>query len=251
MTDVILTRPKYEHSEYAEILLKHGYSVKNVPFIRISSNDAAIDSMTGYLEAILSGTESKIDLVIFTSKNAAEITLGNCKKELFSVSPKIVTIGPATSKVVRKYNFSVFYESEGNSGASLMIELSNFCELNGKNVLLPCSKLSDDNLSLGLSKHNCHVVRFNIYEPVNRTVLPDELMEVAEARLVCFFSPSAVVSAVEQLGQTVLDKDVLAIGPTTYEQLQFHKFKMPNMTETISPESFADRVTELLDAQTP
>lgn len=250
MNNIIFTRPTVQSDTYIEELGKVSIAAKNIPLIEIVKDNTALAKLKSICGSKLKVENKKIDWVIFTSKNSVDLTFDEVGSELISIAPKIISVGPATSEAVRKRGGKVYYECVGQNSLSLISELDAIGNFANQLVLLPTSKQAKDNLEEALSLRQTEILRVDIYEPQSRHITKEELAEIISARLLCFFSPSAVRSAFNQADERndcrIVTVPALAIGPTTFAELKKYGFETLYVTPTTSPDSVVDTVKNLI-----
>lgn len=171
------------------------------------------------------------DWVVFTSANAVRAVIQRRAKvpselALQETSPRLAAVGPATAAALEEAGYAVDRVASIPNGLDLARSLAP--EINGRAVFLPRSDRANPDLPAALAQSGAIVTEVVAY----RTLPPSDLdrrriIELAHgaADSIVFFSPSAVHTFIEALGQDAprdLDRRLflLAVGPVTATALR-------------------------------
>jgi uroporphyrinogen-III synthase len=234
---VVLSRLANEAESYGNELKENGITVITIPFIYIKPIEDEISRMTDLLKS-----EVKFDWIVFTSKTAVEIVCQRALSYLNLPYLNFASVGPATTEALSLYGHKVSYESCGQNADSLAEEISNKFNFKNQLVLLPLSKSAKQGMELTLNSAGAMVRRYDIYEPAAKILTQAEIDAVLRSDLVCYFSPSAVRSIVNQTDGRVLNINSLAIGPITFRELEKFNFKKISVCDNVSVDALKEQV---------
>jgi len=228
---IVVTRAPEQSAEFAAQLAALGAEVLYLPLMSFSEPQdvTPLDDVVRRLD--------QFDWILFTSRNAVKALAGRFKilrlpperVNHLLLTPRVATIGSATTDAALCAGFVPNYEAAKSSATALAGEL--LTDLRGKRVLLPRSDLADSSLPCILRESGADVVEVIAYRTVapaslNKTVL--EAIEFGNVDVITLFSPSAYHHLIEEIDLDILrlhlghalqrysGKIVLAtIGPTT------------------------------------
>ncbi len=216
---ILVTRPKEQAEEFAELLELHGAMVRFLPTIQIVPPsswhrfDEAIDSLGNY------------DGIIFTSANAvrgflqALISRGKHDKQTELGRKLQYVVGEKTREALEKSGYSGL-QLPGVTNAFQLAEALLKTGVQGRHYLFARGNLGDDGLAETLRSGNAQVDEITVYE----TIAPREEdarnirhhMETERIDVITFFSPSAVKNLLAIVPREQVTSRVIAvIGSST------------------------------------
>lgn len=188
---------------------------------------------------------SSFNSIIFTSENAVKYFLLKIAELKIIFQPEkffIISIGEKTSDTCKQNNIQINFQPSKFSWEYLLEQLSD-SDLNNKNILVPCSNLSEPSKYKQLEKTGAKVTVLPIYRnDVNDTknlVKEIKLLQNTEIDIYIFTSPSTFNGFLEIMNITepakyFNNKNIAVIGPVTEKRL--HSFGVfPN----IKPDNFS------------
>ncbi|NOX89931.1 MAG: uroporphyrinogen-III synthase [Calditrichaeota bacterium] len=192
--------------------------------------------------------------IIFSSENAVKYFWAAAQDDFFSAyKNKIAAVGSKTAEVLDKLGIRVDLVPKKFS-AKALVEAFNGKRIKGKNILLPVSNLTGNELTDGLSSlgANVHPVEFyqTIPNPDFNSSRLKLLIERGRVHCITFFSPSSFHFMLQLMGDSFLDTlnksgvAIAAIGPTTAKAI-----KESGLTVDIQPEkSTAEKMVQAIIA---
>ncbi len=193
MASVLVVR---DYDEFSRILEENGFTVVNAVAIKT----------VAIVEAIEIGDE--IDGVFITSRKAAEIFAGT---EAFRGA--VYVLGQKSFEILKDRGFDLRFDRSANRAAE-MLEAIPRKELEGKRFAFVRGEESLRVIPDGLRAIAATVDEIIVYR-TKRVELPDGIAG-RDFDWICFFSPSAVSSFVDQKGLESLNRSkIAAIGKTT------------------------------------
>lgn len=231
-TTVLVTRPREQAAEFADLLTAYGAHVIAFPTIAVvppvdwSALDRAIADLAGY------------DWLIFTSVNGVRFfferlrTLGRDVRALGRA--RLCAIGPRTAEALAEVGFTVDvvpveYQAEG------LIEAFKKERLRGARMLIPRAEVARDLLPHELKARGADVTVAVAY----RTIRPDanaesikEQLRRGEVGVVTFTSSSSVRNYIELFADQnearalTANAAVACIGPITAETAESYGLKV-------------------------
>ncbi|MFQ6134540.1 MAG: uroporphyrinogen-III synthase [Nitrososphaerales archaeon] len=234
---VVITRPKHQAGDLAEIVTRLGGRPRIVPTVEIGpvSN---LEDVKKPLSLIASG---KADVIIFMSQNGvlSFITLseklGLKDDALKSLSRmQVVAIGSKTRKRLEEQGVRVDLTPADHSSNGLAETLSRL-DLGGKVIAIPRTDRPTDYLTKKLAGRSAEIVQFPIYEtrlPADRTEVLNLIEDILNGRVdIITFTSSATARNLfhiaeehrlaDQLRNMLNEKVVVAsIGPVTKSTLE-------------------------------
>ena len=164
---------------------------------------------------------------------------------LFSSEAKIAAIGPVTNLSLEKYGVrNVLIPKVFNTEAlgELLIKEA----IKGKNILLPRSKMGDDEFVTKLQSTGAQVTEINIY----KTVIPEQSKKLSTEifkegiDIATFTSSSTVHGLVDLLGgiNKLKNVNIACIGPVTETAIK----KVGLTSDILAPESTVESLVEAI-----
>ena len=224
-----------EFDNFSQILAANNFEIINLPLIETK----AIDDSSG-LETI-----ENYDGVFLTSKQAAEIFK---EKVQANFCGKVYVLGSRSYEILKDANLSLHFDESANS-AREMLENIALEELEDKKFLFirgdKSLRIVPDYLSKIASVDEAIVYETrNIAVEINKI---NELREKFKFAAVCFFSPSAAQSFIEQFGAEILHQTIIAaIGKTTAEFFETRDLQVNFVSSKATAEDFAVELIEFL-----
>jgi uroporphyrinogen-III synthase len=233
---VLVTKSKPESEKSVRLLIDAGAKVIYFPTIKI----IPILQSPGLKDII--NDFSNFDYLILTSVNSADIfykfvVQNNCDMSKL----KIAVVGRRTFEYCDELEINVDILPDEFSAKGLLDKLSKL-SLTGKNILIPCSSLSRDELSNGLKESGANVKSVPIYDVVKNYVedLYYEINSLKKRKpdVFLFTSPSSFenflsLAGVEDIANYFNNSLIAAIGTTTEKAIRDF-----NLTVNIVPEIF-------------
>ena len=221
-----------EFDNFSRVLAANDYEIINLPLIETK----AIDDLSEF-ETKLENIEN-YDGVFLTSKQAAEIFK---EKVQATFCGKVYVLGSRSYEILKDANLSLHFDETANT-AREMLENIAFEELKDKKFLFVRGDKSLRIVPEFLSKI-ASVDEAVVYETRNIAVEIDKINELHEKFnfvAVCFFSPSAAESFIEQFGAEILHQTIIAaIGKTTAEFLETRNLQVNFVSSKATAEDFA------------
>lgn len=229
--------------DFARILSESEFETIEIPLIEtkpladLSELNKKIESLANY------------EGIFLTSKNAAKIFVENLKDKTFD--GKIYVLGGKSREILRKKGLKVYFDESANTATEMLAgilpeELKNkrFLFIGGDKSL----RVVPDYL-VNLAEIDEIIVYETRQLPVEIDKIKSlrESFEKSEIRAVCFFSPSAGESFIEQFGAEVLEKTLIAvIGTTTAQFFEKRKLKVGFVSSKATAEDFASELVKFL-----
>jgi len=243
---IVITRPREQASEFAELLEAWGAEVIAFPTIETIPPAclAALD------DAIRRASE--FDWVIFTSANGVRLfferlqTLGADIREWHRA--RFAAIGPQTAKAVQAFCVRVDampddYRAEGVVAAMAEIGVT------GKRILLPRAGGAREVLPIQLQALGALVEEVVTYLTVPARSNPQELRDLllrGQADLITFTSSSTVHNFVKifngQLGDVLRHAAIGCIGPITADTARSYGMQVTIQPQVYTVPAFADAI---------
>lgn len=150
----------------------------------------------------------KYDAVIFTSITAVKHLTSHRDLK----GKKIISIGPGTTRAIKKRGLEVDFEASHPDSDALYIDLK---ENTYRNILYPCSALSDNRL---IQLRN--VSAYPIYS--TNLKVPETRADMNRVEGIIFTSPSTVDSFVNNYGE-IPDIDIFCFGKFTRKRIDHYR----------------------------
>jgi uroporphyrinogen III methyltransferase/synthase len=218
---VVVTRAQHQSAELCGELRELGARVIEVPAILI---EGPSDGGKGLSAAAQRLTAGSYEWVAFTSANAVERLLDLVPDARHLAGTKIAAVGPATAAALRRYRLVPDLVPEANSARDLAASFPSPAtsapesERAGRaGVLLPQAAAARPELRKGLEQLGWQVEVVEAYRTAPRQIPLPVLASAGDADAICFASPSAVSSYLDQAeaAGTRLPPVVACIGPST------------------------------------
>jgi len=199
MTRVFISRQLSENSQFREKLASFG-SI-------LIQDEPLIDLIPIPFSAI-----EPCDWIFFSSKNAVTFFF----KQIKSLSIKIPShvkwgaIGLATAKELLTYQITADFSGNGNPE---VVGISFSTLVTGKKVLFPSAKNSRESIQRFIKNEASEIINLSIYD---NSIKSD--FDIAPSDIYVFTSPLNVIACSKKYNLS--DKNCLAIGETTAEQLK-------------------------------
>jgi uroporphyrinogen III methyltransferase/synthase len=214
---ILITKSKAESEKSVRLLIDAGAKLIYFPAIKIIP---IFDSLE--LKEI-GGNFNVFDYLIFTSVNSARIFSNFIQQYNLDLSNlKIAVVGKATFEYCKVMGIKVNFLPDEYSAKALLRKLS-LINMTGKNILIPCSSLSRDELYTGLTALGANVKSVPIYNVVKNNIeeLYEEINNLKKKPDVFLFtSPSSFenflsLASVEHILNYFEGSLIAAIGSTT------------------------------------
>jgi uroporphyrinogen III methyltransferase/synthase len=222
---VVVTGAKRSSEELSAELRELGARVIEAPAISI---EGPSDGGRGLASAASRLAEGAYQWVAFTSANAVERFLGLVPDARALAGTKVAAVGPATAAALRRYRLIADLIPGGQSAHALAAAFpapaaplagaqSSPGQGPSPTVLLPQAAGARPELLTGLVERGWQVEVVEAYRTLPRQIPLRVLTAAGEADAICFASPSAVYSYVDQAqaAGARLPPIVACIGPST------------------------------------
>ena len=233
--EILITRPKLDSIETAEMFKKNKWIYSISPLLEIKKVE--------FREVNI----PKIDLIIFTSKNA--VRFSKILKIKGIENTKVVTIGLGTKNLAKNIGFSDIINIDGDQ--SKMLESLKKILSKDMNVLHPTWQSSNAHLKSFFLFMKCNYYPIKCYRSIKKNVCPENFVkfmrsnnngiitlfssrtaqsfcnEIMKYKLINFCKSKIVIVLSEAIGQELKNMEFLKI----------YKTKKPNfqsMIETIN-----------------
>jgi uroporphyrinogen-III synthase len=231
-----------EFDNFSRILSANNYDIINLPLIKTK----AIDDLSEF-ETKLASIES-YDGIFLTSAKATEIFRAKLKTDYCG---KVYVLGKRSYEILKAENIDLHFDESINTAREMMENITPE-ELKGKNFLFVRGEKSLRIVPEFLSK-TATVDEAIVYETRNIAVEIDKInslreqFENSEIVAVCFFSPSAAESFIEQFGAEILHQTIIAtIGKTTADFFETRNLQVGFVSLKATAEDFAIELIEYL-----
>ncbi len=231
---IVITRPKEQAEEFAQLLRQQGARVIYFPTIKVVPTAAGqkLDQAIGNVEAY--------QWLIFTSANGARLffkrfsELGRDIRDLKGV--RICTIGPATAVVVEERGIKVDLVPESFVAEGVVRAFQNQ-GISGQRILLPRAEVARDVIPEGLTQLGAQVDVVNVYRTVSSGVESGGLrglISKGDVDVITFTSPSILKNFMEIMGEDFhlpSSIRIACIGPVTAAAVKKAGLKIDIMPE--------------------
>ncbi len=257
---MVITRPKHQAGDLAEIVTKLGGQPRIVPTVEIGPV-SDLEEVKKPLSLIAAG---KADIIIFMSQNGVSsfLTLSEklrLKSDVLKAlhSMQVVAIGSKTGKMLEEQGIRVDITPADHSSNGLADALSRL-DLRGKVLALPRTDKPTDYLNKRLDGTSAEIVQFTTYEtrcPSDRTEILNLIEDILNGRIdIITFTSSATARNLIQIAEerrladrlmnSLSEKVVVAsIGPVTTSTLESLGVKVH-----VTPEEYTiEAMMEALD----
>ena len=225
MTRVFISRQLPENSSFREKLASFGsFVIQDEPLIDLIPIPFSIIE--------------PCDWIFFSSKNAVSFFF----KQIKSLSIKIQTsvkwgaIGLATAKELLTDQITADFSGNGNPEE---VGISFSTLVTGKKVLFPSAKNSRESIQRFIKNEALEIINLAIYDN-----LPKSAFEVAISDIYVFTSPLNVIAFSKKYDLT--DKNCIAIGETTAQQLKNSRALSVLTSPFTTEESMAQSIIDIL-----
>lgn len=225
MTRVFISRQLPENSSFREKLASFGsFVIQDEPLIDLIPIPFSIIE--------------PCDWIFFSSKNAVSFFF----KQIKSLAVKIPTsvkwgaIGLATAKELLNYQITADFSGNGNPEE---VGISFSTLVTGKKVLFPSAKNSRESIQRFIKNEALEIINLAIYDN-----LPKSAFEVAISDIYVFTSPLNVIAFSKKYDLT--DKNCIAIGETTAQQLKNSRALSVLTSPFTTEESMAQSIIDIL-----
>ncbi len=257
---MVITRPRHQAGDLAEIVTKLGGQPRIVPTVEIGPV-SDLEEVKKPLSLIAAG---KADIIIFMSQNGVSsfLTLSEklrLKSDVLKAlhSMQVVAIGSKTGKMLEEQGIRVDMTPADHSSNGLADALSRL-DLRGKVLALPRTDKPTDYLNKRLDGTSAEIVQFTTYEtrcPSDRTEILNLIEDILNGRIdIITFTSSATARNLIQIAEerrladrlmnSLSEKVVVAsIGPVTTSTLESLGVKVH-----VTPEEYTiEAMMEALD----
>ena len=231
---IVITRPKEQAEEFAQLLRKQGAKVILFPTIKIvpTTGGQKLDRAIRNVEAY--------QWLIFTSANGAKLffqrfhELGRDIRDLKGVC--ICTIGPATAAVVEERGIKVDLVPE-SFVAEGVVRAFQDRGISGQRILLPRAEVARDVIPEGLTQLGAQVEVVNVYRTVSSGAEGGRLKELiskGDIDVITFTSPSILKNFMAIMGEGFhlpARIRIACIGPVTAAAVKKAGLKVDIMPE--------------------
>ncbi len=227
-----------ELDEFSRILAESGFEVINLPLIETKT----VEDLSEF-EARLETIEN-YDGIFLTSQNAARILAEKLQSKNINFGGKVYVLGKRSFDLLKTENLDLVFENEANTAREFlekipMEELKNkhFLFIRGEKSL----RVVPDFLNNFAEVEETIVYRTEkIAVGIDKIKAIGEKVKKGEIAAVCFFSPSAAESFLEQFGAEILHQTCIAtIGKTTANFLEKRNLKVDFVSPKAAAEDFA------------
>ncbi|MBI9072022.1 MAG: uroporphyrinogen-III synthase [Melioribacteraceae bacterium] len=247
---ILITRSKEESQKDFVEIEKRGAKVIYYPTIEASP------IFSKEFDNHLSNIKS-FDYIIFTSKNSVKFFLERVTD--LGLHPdyskiRIVATGNKTADLL-SYNGITVDLTPQKYSAEGVLELLQNCSLNNKNVLIPCSAIARNELSIGLKTMNANVYNIPIYEislPEKYELTPEtKYIKEHQIDIFAFTSPSSfnnyeLIFEIENTASYFKNKTIVAIGETTAQAIMDKGIKVDIIPTKFNVEALASAILKIL-----
>ena len=241
MQTVLVVR---EYDNFSRILAAGGFEIVNLPVIETK----AINDLSEF-EATLESIEN-YDGVFLTSKQATEIFRAKLNT---NYRGKVYVLGKRSYEILKDTNLDLVFSNSANTAREMMENIAPE-ELSGKNFLFVRGEKSLRIVPEFLAKI-ATIDEAVVYETREIKVEIDKINELREMNkfaAICFFSPSAAQSFIEQFGAEFKHQTIIAaIGKSTADFFERRNFRVDFVSSKATAEDFAVELIEYLRKDLP
>ncbi len=222
---IVVTRDATQAKPFVNLLEKNHADVFLFPTIKLTDpdNTESIKKVVSYI--------SDFHWIIFTSAIAVRFFMKHVTSADLT-NTKCACVGNKTAEELKNYDLPASLIPKKNTSRDLLAEMTKI-EIKNNHILIPCSNLSSDDLKSGLEKAGAFVEKISIYKniPLDNPTKKDLQNKIENKMIDCltFFSPSAINSFVQLMGQKTIEKinnqkiPIAVIGSTTETALIDHE----------------------------
>ncbi len=211
-----------KYDAFSRILEENGFEVANCPAIETVAFEKSFE------------IDAEVDGVFITSRKAAEVFSG-----VANFAGRVYVLGRSSFDVLKDRGFDLFFDGNANTASEMMAGIPSG-ELKGKRFVFVRGEESLRTVPEFL-KGTATVDELVVYrtEPIRI----DRELANRQFGWICFFSPSAGASFVDQLGLERLKKSKIAvIGATTAEFFGNRGIGVDFVASRATAESFANEL---------
>ena len=234
-----------EFDDFSRILAADGYEIINLPLIETKPFDDLNE-----FEAKLESVEN-YDGVFLTSKQAAEIFRAQMIEKKIKYPGKVYVSGKRVFEILKKENLNLVFFEPANTAREMLEKIAPE-DLRGKRFWFvrgdKSLRVVPDFLSKIAAVDETIVYRTkNIAVEIGKKNLLRERIGNGEFAAVCFFSPSAGMSFIEQFNAELLHQTVIAtIGKTTADFFERRNLRVDFVSPKATAADFAVELIEYL-----
>jgi uroporphyrinogen-III synthase len=226
-----------EYDNFSRILAANNFEIINLLLIET----VAIDNLSVF------ETIENYDGVFLTSSKATEIFKANLEADYRG---KVYVLGKRSYEILKGANLNLHYDESANTAREMLENIAPD-ELKNKHFLFIRGDKSLRIVPEFLAK-TATVDEAIVYETRSIKVEIDKINELREKNkfaAICFFSPSAAESFIEQFGAEILHQTVIAtIGKTTAEFFETRNLQVNFVASKATAEDFATELIEYLSS---
>ena len=244
---ILVTKNKDSAEKFFSNLNGYGAEIVYLPTIKIISKIETEETKNVLLKSY------NYDYLILTSGNAAEVFYQAVQKYNLDLAYcKIVVVGSGTADKCRGLGFYVHIIPEEFSAKGLLRKFSTF-DLTGKNILIPGSSLSGEDLRFGLTELGANVTFLPIYDvfDINVNEIQNELANIRTKApdIFVFTSPSSFQNFLKILDVVNVEtyfenKIICAIGTTTEYAIRENNLVVNIVPNIFSLDGVVDAIKE-------
>lgn len=217
---VVVTRAEHQSPALTARLRDLGARVVEVPTIAIAP---PADGGAALAAAATKLAGGGYEWAVFTSVNAVDRFFAHVPDTRAVAGTRVAAVGPATAEALRRFRVVADLVPSQSRAEGL---LARFPSPGGEGpgegrpgaaVLVPQADIARPELVAGLAEKGWPVEAVEAYRTVPVAVSPELLAAAARADAICFASPSAVTSYLDQAGAAAaaVPPVVACIGPVT------------------------------------
>jgi len=243
MSSILVVR---EFDDFSRTLSESGFSIINCPTIATVVLES-LDEFDKQISAL-----EIYDGVFLTSANAAKVFRRKLRERNTDFNGKIYILGRRTFDLLKDERLDLFFDETANT-AREMLERIAPGDLKNKRFLFVRGDKSLRSVPDFL-KEIASVDEAIVYRTEKITVGIDKINELGEKfengeiACVCFFSPSAAESFIEQFSAAFPHQTMIAtIGKTTADFLEKRDLKVRFVSSKAKAEDFAVELINFLD----
>ena len=235
-----------EFDEFSRILIDKGFEIINLPLIE-TERLADLSEFESKLEKI-----EIYDAIILTSRYAARILAETLRRKNINFGGRVYVLGKRGFEILQLEDLNLVFFESANTAREMLEQIAPE-DLTGKRFLFVRGEKSLRDVPEFLA-NRATVDEAIVYETRNIAVGIDKLNEIAERfdekkiNCVCFFSPSAAESFLEQFpAETLHQIKVATIGKTTAGFFEKRNLKVDFVSSKSTAEDFAFSLIDYLE----
>lgn len=258
---VVITRPKHQADELANLITKIGGKPRITPTVEIGS----VKIVNEIKIAMQRISEGKVDIIIFMSKNgfqnflAISDKLGLKSKIIKTLEKmKVVSIGIKTTKFIEEKGIHVDITPDDHSSSGLADALSKL-DMQKKIIAIPRTDKPTDYLNKSIQGKYQELIQFPVYEtkiPSNQTEVLELIKDIlANKEDIITFTSSATArnlfliaeenGLLDNLKKTINEQIlVVSIGPVTKKTLENIGIKVQVTPNVYTIDAMTDSLNE-------